>query len=258
MTWKSRAAEPEGSRLRGRAGVAQRLRRLRNEPLCRHCKAKGRTTPSTTPDHIKPLAFGGTDDDSNIQCLCADCHAIKTAIETASTEGAANHPDWLNPTAVPLTIVCGPPCSGKTTYVAEHASPADTIIDIDAIARDIDPAYTHWSGALTSSLLNRAIRARNAMLGALERQRQGRAWFIVSAPTQQERDWWQGKLGGEVVLLHPGAQECKRRAVARGTPKAADGVDAWERRAKQPWKGKFTGQADDDGWPTDPRHFNAA
>lgn len=66
-------------RLRGRAGVAQRLRRLRAEPLCRDCKAEGKITEATTPDHIKPLAQGGTDTDDNIRCLCADHHRIRTA-----------------------------------------------------------------------------------------------------------------------------------------------------------------------------------
>ena len=61
-------------RLRGRAGVAQRLRRLRAEPLCRLCKEKGIIRASVVPDHIKPLALGGTDEDSNIRCLCQPCH----------------------------------------------------------------------------------------------------------------------------------------------------------------------------------------
>ena len=61
-------------RLRGRAGVAQRLRRLRAEPLCRLCKEKGIIRASVVPDHIQPLALGGTDEDSNIRCLCQPCH----------------------------------------------------------------------------------------------------------------------------------------------------------------------------------------
>ena len=61
-------------RIRGRRGVALRKRRLMAEPLCRMCKAEGRITAATVPDHIKPLALGGEDVDSNIRCLCASCH----------------------------------------------------------------------------------------------------------------------------------------------------------------------------------------
>lgn len=66
-------------RLRGRAAVIQRLRRLRTEPLCRDCAAKGRIREATVPDHIVPLTKGGSDEDSNIRCLCADCHQARTA-----------------------------------------------------------------------------------------------------------------------------------------------------------------------------------
>lgn len=43
------------------------------------CKAKGIIAAATVPDHIKALSNGGTDDDSNIQCLCGPCHDQKTA-----------------------------------------------------------------------------------------------------------------------------------------------------------------------------------
>ena len=68
-------------RLRGRAGQRQRARRLAAEPMCRHCLAKGIVTASVVPDHIVALVNGGTDADSNIQCLCEPCHRAKTSAD---------------------------------------------------------------------------------------------------------------------------------------------------------------------------------
>jgi 5-methylcytosine-specific restriction protein A len=199
-------------------------------------------------DHIVPLAIGGTDTDDNVQSLCDPCHERKTALEDTAHGGAATHPNWLRPSAVPLTIVCGPPCAGKTTYVMDNAKAGDTVVDLDSIIAGIIPGYVHWSGMLTRDMLNRAMRARNAMLGALSRASHGTAWYIVSAPSADERMWWTAKLGGTVVLLNPGAAECKRRAVARGTPAAVDGIAKWYVRSMLPWRapGAAIGL---DGWP---------
>lgn len=68
-----------GERIRGRLGVAMRKRRLETEPLCRDCKEQGIIRPAVTPDHVQPLALGGTDTDDNIRCLCAEHHRIRTA-----------------------------------------------------------------------------------------------------------------------------------------------------------------------------------
>jgi 5-methylcytosine-specific restriction protein A len=68
-----------GERIRGRKGVQLRKQRLYAEPLCRDCKANGIVRAAVTPDHIKPLAKGGTDTSDNIRCLCRDCHATRTA-----------------------------------------------------------------------------------------------------------------------------------------------------------------------------------
>jgi len=74
------AARGYGSRWR-----KVRLDGLKNEPLCRECKAKGITKAATDRDHIKPVR--GKDDPlfwepSNHQSLCHECHSRKTMNET--------------------------------------------------------------------------------------------------------------------------------------------------------------------------------
>lgn len=80
-------------RQRGRRAVAQRLRRLQAEPLCRDCAARGLVREASVPDHIVPLARGGSDDDSNIRCLCAECHRARTAEQFGHRRTVATGPD---------------------------------------------------------------------------------------------------------------------------------------------------------------------
>ena len=80
-------------RLRGRAAVIQRLRRLQAEPLCRDCAAKGRIREATVPDHIVPLALGGDDSDANTRSLCTPCHGTRTAEQFGHRRRVATGPD---------------------------------------------------------------------------------------------------------------------------------------------------------------------
>lgn len=68
-------------RVRGRRAVEERLRFLRQYPLCKHCQDKDRVTAAQEVDHIIPLHKGGPDVDSNKQSMCAECHKVKTAID---------------------------------------------------------------------------------------------------------------------------------------------------------------------------------
>jgi 5-methylcytosine-specific restriction protein A len=66
-------------RIRGRKGQKLRIQRLAREPMCRDCRAKGILRLASVPDHIIPLAQGGTDTDNNVRCLCDECHRKRTA-----------------------------------------------------------------------------------------------------------------------------------------------------------------------------------
>lgn len=62
------------------------LKRLRDrffaaDPLCAGCRRQGRVRRWDELDHIVPLREGGTNDDSNLQGLCFECHAAKSAEE---------------------------------------------------------------------------------------------------------------------------------------------------------------------------------
>ena len=114
----------------GRQWRKLRLVVLREEPLCREHKKKGRIVLATDVDHIKPKAEGGTDDRSNLQPLCHSCHSVKTARE----HGFGRPGDMKDARfRTPVTVVCGPPGSGKSTHVDGHKQPGDLVVDIDAL-----------------------------------------------------------------------------------------------------------------------------
>jgi 5-methylcytosine-specific restriction protein A len=75
-----------GKRIRGRRGVELRKRRLRNEPLCRLCKAEGIVRAAVVVDHIVPLAKGGEDVDANCRSLCVEHHDQVTREEFGHRE----------------------------------------------------------------------------------------------------------------------------------------------------------------------------
>lgn len=86
MAWSKTSRHERGY---GKEHFRMRAIVLREEPLCRMCKAKTPPcyTPSTIADHITPKAEGGTDERDNYQGACADCHDAKTAEEAARAQG---------------------------------------------------------------------------------------------------------------------------------------------------------------------------
>jgi len=74
---KMRRPKP-AKRLRGRAAVEQRQRRLRKFPLCAVCLEDGIVKATDEIDHIIPLDDGGPDTDENCQGLCFEHHRQKT------------------------------------------------------------------------------------------------------------------------------------------------------------------------------------
>jgi len=76
----------------GASWTALRLAILSREKFCQPCLTASRLTLATQVDHITPKAKGGDDDPANLQSICADCHATKTAAEAAEAQGRTVKP----------------------------------------------------------------------------------------------------------------------------------------------------------------------
>lgn len=78
MTWSNKTRQERGYGVAwGRARKAVMARDCR---LCQPClrKKPQRVTVATEVDHIVPKAKGGTDELTNLQAICGECHKDKT------------------------------------------------------------------------------------------------------------------------------------------------------------------------------------
>ncbi|ATW33664.1 HNH endonuclease [Candidatus Williamhamiltonella defendens] len=69
---------------RGYGAQWQRLRArilTRDNYLCQPCWRQGVIRSAQAVDHIQAKAFGGTDEERNLEAICHECHKAKTARE---------------------------------------------------------------------------------------------------------------------------------------------------------------------------------
>jgi predicted kinase len=127
-----------------------------------------------------------------------------------------------------ITVITGPPCSGKTTYLREHAKPGDIVIDFDALAvalgstspHDHDPRLREVTAAAWSAAVDRLT---NGYPGA-------RAWIVDSRPTRTRQSAYQ-QARAKTVRLDASPAELHRRASADGRNQDAHRrIDEWTAR----------------------------
>jgi hypothetical protein len=180
-------------------GLAAQQKRL--FPYCQWKHPDGdlcRAVDRLAADHIIPREKGGEDALHNLQSLCFSHHAIKTGQETGGFLGR------------PLvTVVCGPPGAGKTTYVTSRAKPLDLIIDLDRILGALALSEEHLKPGY---LLRCAWEARDAIHAYLLKCRDvPRAWIVEGAPTPERRASLRDRFRADVILLLPTREQCKER-----------------------------------------------
>jgi 5-methylcytosine-specific restriction endonuclease McrA len=204
----------------------QRLRwsiLVRDEFTCQTCRRVEGDTSKLVCDHVEPHRgdvekfWAGP-----FQTLCKPCHdgqkqkeeiaARAAGLDVYGGKPASPRPDWLRPSLIPLTIVCGAPASGKSHYVREHARPGDLVLDLDAIVHELSGEPMHsWS---RDRWLAMALRKRNAMLGELSKQPAWpAAWLIVSEPKAEHRAWWAQTMKPKaIIVIEADEQACMAHA----------------------------------------------
>jgi len=143
--------------------------------------------------------------------ICEPCRHKQRRRSTPAPAGAAT------------TLVWGPPCAGKNTYVDRHRKPGDMIVDFDAIIEALGAAGGHDQPAALRPFTFDCLDAVMARL-ASGNHIVTRAWVILSAPAIADRDPFRG---GKVVGLVPGIDVCKARAKAERPEAWLGYIDNW-------------------------------
>ncbi|GAS97478.1 uncharacterized protein RMCC_4444, partial [Mycolicibacterium canariasense] len=113
-----------------------------------------------------------------------------------------------------LYVVTGPPASGKSTWVRNHAQPGDITIDYDAIA-SVPTPRTDGVGhdhpvhvkAVTKAARQAAIDTAIGVSGAVD------VYVIHSTPSPGLLAKYD-RLGAEVITIDPGMDTVLARAKA--------------------------------------------
>lgn len=144
----------------------------------------------------------------NVMLVCFACHN-------------AIHDRWQGNKQT-VYIVNGAPCSGKTSYVREHANDDDLIVDLDALYQAISKAMVHVQPWRVKS---NVFGLRDCLYDQI-RTRKGKwrnAWIITSKTgIELQRDI--ELLGAELITIDTDKQTCLDNL--ERDPNGRD-IDAW-------------------------------
>lgn len=173
------------------------------EPWCRECARYKRASLAAVVDHIVPLSMGGPKlDTSNLQPLCHPCHNRKRRQEMRAEMGETR-----------VHVVCGPPGSGKSTWVRERAGEDDLVVDLDLLITAL--SVRGYAGGdiheRPASHVGYAVAARDAVLSLLAIRSDVAAWIITSGASAVDRRDLRERFKADVVVLEVSTDECVGR-----------------------------------------------
>jgi predicted kinase len=113
-----------------------------------------------------------------------------------------------------VTLICGPPCSGKSTLAKRLAQPHDVVLDFDAICVELG-STDQW--AHSKRIREQAEALMQARISRLPHLSGVDGYVIRTAPEPRQREQLARTLGAQMVVwvLDPGFTTCVRRARSR-------------------------------------------
>lgn len=175
---------------------------------------------ATTADHIVPRSRGGADALENLQPACLPCNQAKGSDLPPEVGDLAFFAPGA-PVRHPVTLVIGPPCGGKTRWVAEQADPGDLVIDADALVAALTPGGPYQPDTPVRPVVDAVLRTVFAHV--LDHPRP--VWIITTRPTRASRALYR-KYRPHIVAV-TASHHVLRQRVADRPPQWSQWLDDW-------------------------------
>lgn len=129
-----------------------------------------------------------------------------------------------------LYVITGPPASGKSTYVKQHAQHGDITIDYDALANTLtipDPNKPHDHPNHITQIVRAARQA--AIDQAIKHATETDVYVIHSTPSTQLLDNYR-RRGAKIIVIDPGQDVVLARCKAERPWRMQAAVKKWYER----------------------------
>jgi hypothetical protein len=128
-----------------------------------------------------------------------------------------------------LTVVTGPPCSGKSTYAWSRAQPGDIVVDFDRIAQALGSGSPHDHPDAVRWV---AIAARRAAVNSaiIQHEKGATVWLVHSRIPAKDMERYL-RAGAEVVTLDVDPAELHARAARERPERWHTLIDEWKAAA---------------------------
>ncbi len=208
-----------------------RALKLREEPLCQQCLGVGRTEPATVVHHLDPVYPDGEIlcDLDRLESLCLSCHSKGEGWGAAMSRQRVGQQIEEGTVSVNRYVVCGPPASGKTTWVEGMRKPGDLVWDFDAVATVLTGISGHDRPAEAIGIL---MAMSSGMIQWLieETTRHCNVYMIVV--DREDARAMASAIGAEVITMDTDEATCLARIDADDGRRA---VAARQREAVRQW-----------------------
>lgn len=114
-----------------------------------------------------------------------------------------------------IHVLTGPPCGGKSTYLAKHAKAGDLRVEYEEIGLAFG-SVEKWNP--TGLVQKATAKAREAAIILALKNPGAESWIIQSRLSVDMRKRFE-KAGAEIIEIDPGKEVCLERAKRDGRPR---------------------------------------